>query len=340
MTALFVRPQREQLLYGALLTTVVGTLETAIAQVVKQHYLLHPGALPDAEKEFSLAELADFEDLDDAKELAISRRVEGLVRGGLESWNKTFKQLLKIDAGDLADDLRLLTEVIQRRHLVVHNAGRVSRQYMVHVSDCDQKVGETLKISREYLEEAIDAVAIFGIRLIFVAWGRWVPTDAKEVGSSALDIVFEQLLEGRDRPARCIAETAEGIATSQNHKLALRVNAWQATKRIDGVEAIQEEVEDWDTSALAPQFSAAQAALVDDFERLFAELPEIVSQGHLDVAAVRNWPLFKEAREQEGWSAVDEKLPMSEHDEQSPPDRVQEPPGDIPPALPSGKTDP
>jgi len=68
-------PQRQHLLHASLLTMTVGTLETAIAGVGTQHYALHPEALPAEEKEFSLAELAEFDDLQDARVTAISRRV-------------------------------------------------------------------------------------------------------------------------------------------------------------------------------------------------------------------------------------------------------------------------
>jgi|GEM_PF-3535205 len=308
-TALLLRPQRQQLLHGSLLTMVVGTLETAIAQVVSQHYQLHPDALPREEKEFSLAELAEFEDLLDAKELAVSRRVESLIRGGLDVWDKTFQQLLKIDASDLADDRKLLHEIIQRRHLVVHNAARVSRQYKSRVPDCSQAIGETLEISRDYLEAAVDAVAIFGTPLIFVSWAKWKPDRKSEVGSSALDIVLPQLEAGRNLPARCISATAEQIAESDHQRLALRVNGWQARKRLEGVESIRSEVEGWDTTALAPQFSVAQFALLDDFDQLFRLLPHVVDQGHLSPDDVRQWPLFKEAREQEAWKHFDSTLP-------------------------------
>lgn len=309
ITALLARPQREQILHGSLLTMVVGTLETAIAQVVTQHYLLHPDALPRGEKEFSLAELAEFEDLDDARELAVSRRVEGLIRGGLETWDKTFNRLLKIEVSELADDLAVLHEVIQRRHLVVHNAARVSRQYKSQVPECTQAVGETLEIGREYLEGAIDSVAIFGTRLIFVSWAKWKPDDMEDIESSALEIVLPQLSAARNLPARCIASTVETMATREHQRLALRVNRLQAEKRLTGIDSIREEVEGWDTTALAPEFAVAKAALLDEFELLFSMLPVVVEQRRLSPDDVRGWPLFKEARAEEAWAEFEKSLP-------------------------------
>lgn len=168
-------PQRQHLLHASLLTMTVGTLETAIAGVSTQHYALHPGALPAEEKEFSLAELAEFDDLQDARVAAISRRVEDLMRSGFDAWDKWFEGLLQEGFDELAADRAVLSEAVQRRHIVVHNGGRVSRQYLAKVPGADIAVGEELRNDRAYLEAAIDAITIFGLRLILTSWSKWAP---------------------------------------------------------------------------------------------------------------------------------------------------------------------
>src|SRR5690349_3702288 len=152
LETLSVRPQRQQLLHSSLLTMAVGTLETAIAGVGTQHYSLHPKALPHEEKEFTLGELAEFSNLSDARAAAISRRVEDLMRSGFDAWDKWVDNLLGKGFTELAADREILHEAIQRRHLVVHNGGRVSRQYRNRVPACAADVGEELQIDREYLE--------------------------------------------------------------------------------------------------------------------------------------------------------------------------------------------
>lgn len=307
------RPRREHLLHGSLLTMAVGTLETAIAGVGTQHYALHPDALPGGEKEFSLAELAEFEDLRDARALAISRRVEDLMRGGFDAWDKWFAQLLGEGFAELAADRDVLHEAIQRRHLVVHNGGRVSRQYKAKVMSCTQSPGEELPIDREYLESAIDAITIFGVRLILVAWAKWRPDDeaASEV---ATELVFDQLVRDRLEVARCIAETAKGFATAERQRLSLQINQWQAEKRLRGLEEVAPAIEQWDTSALSNLYAAAKAALLDDYGLLFELLPDLMEQGELGPEELREWPLFKEAREQERWKSIEDMLPTGSPD--------------------------
>lgn len=314
------RPRREHLLHGALLTMAVSNLETAIAGVGTQHYSLHPDALPAGEKEFSLAELAAFDDLRDARAAAISRRVEDLMRSGFDAWDKWFHQLLGEGFEQLAADRDALHEAIQRRHLVVHNGGRVSRQYKARVPACESAAGEALPIDRDYLEAAIDGITIFGIRLILLAWSRWNSNDTG-LGIMATDLVFEQLIHDRLDVARCVAETAGRFVTEDRQRLFLRVNRWQAEKRLFGLEQVRDEVDAWDTSALSDLYSAAKAALLEDYEELFPLLRSLVEHNELGATELRQWPLFKEGRERDEWTEIEALLPAEPQ-----PDETSDPP--------------
>lgn len=308
------RPRREHLLHGSLLAMTVGTLETAIAGVATQHFILHPGALPSEEKEFSLAELAEFDDLRDARDLAISRRVEDLMRGGFEAWDNWFNQLLERGFGEIADDRTHLHEAIQRRHLVVHNAGRVSRQYKAKVSECEEEVGVELPIDRSYLETAIDHVTIFGARLILIAWAKWKPEERPEAAHAANERVFSYLSEERWRPASCIAKTGRELAVEEQARLYLQVNAWQADIKLKGLDAVRPEIEAWDISALSPEYAAAKMALLDDYDHLFELLPSLYDQRLLKAQHLREWPLFKEARQHPRWEEIEKLLPPKDEE--------------------------
>lgn len=302
------RPRRQQLLNASLLTLAVGSLETAAAGVATQHFVLHPDAVSDDEKEFSLADLAEFAELADAREMAISRRVETVMRGGFDSWDKWLCQLLGGEKGSFAVDQDVLVEAIQRRHLVIHNAGRVSRQYLAKAPPCDYDVGDELVIDSEYLSAALDAIAVFGVRLILVAWVRWLPQFLSDALELANEFIIGELDGGRNLVAASIAATAHEFADNEQIRLFLQVNEWQARKRLVSLEVIRAEVEAWDTSALSPLFSAARSALLDDFDSLFAEIPDLIAQEVLLPGGLRSWPLFKEARASDRWSDVEALL--------------------------------
>ena len=298
------RPRRDQLLHESLLTMLVGALESTVTGIGAQHFILHPGALPGEEKEFSLADLADFENLEDARDLAITRRVDELVRGGLEAWNSWLRPLLKIELADLAADYEVLYEVVQRRHIVVHNAGRVSRRYVAKVGGAKEDLGEKLVVERSYLESAIREVTIFGARLLLVAWSRWVPGERDAAAEKANALVFQELIAKRYDVARCIARTAREIADEDQMRLFLQVNEWIARRGMFGSEDVYEEVEAWDISALSPLYAAARSALLGDISSLALLLPQLVEHGEMSVESLRSWPLFENARETQEWPDI------------------------------------
>jgi hypothetical protein len=299
-----VRPRRDQLLHGSLLVMAVGALETTLAGIGAQHFLLHPAAMPGEEKEFSLADLAAFERIQDARELAITRRVDGLVRGGLESWDAWLGPLLKEDLHEIASDYEILFEVIQRRHVVVHNAGLISRQYLANVKDVTFELGEKLVVDRSYLETAIREIAIFGARLLLLTWSKWLPAERDLAAQKANDLVFQELVAGRFDIARCVARTAQGIAEEDQLRWFLQVNGWLAVRGTEGVAAIEEEVGAWDVSALSPLYIAAKAALIDDFDTLFEHLPSLVERDELNQRHLEEWPLFSYSRTDPRWPGI------------------------------------
>jgi hypothetical protein len=303
------RPRRDQLLHGSLLTMAIGALEAAIAGISTQHFVLHPGALASSEKEFSLADLAGFEDIQDARDLAIARRVDDLMRGSFDDWDSWLQPLLKVDFHELAASYSTLLEAIQRRHIIVHNAGRVSRRYLSKVPDSDRSLGKKLRVDQEYLEKAVQEVSIFGARLLLVAWSRWRKDESEEAAAEANDFAFRELSAGRPKVAQCITQTAGKIARKTELKWYLQINEWQAIKQMSGQDAIRTPVEEWDISALSPLYAAAQAALLDNFERLFELIPGLLERKELRREALETWPLFSGAREQDGWKDVEQLFP-------------------------------
>jgi hypothetical protein len=305
------QPDRTAILNGALLAMAVGAFETLVAGVAAQHFRLFPTALGQDDKEFSLSDLDAFENIADARDVAIARRVDKLMRPGYEEWSKWFKGRLSVNLDDLAMSSETVTEVLQRRHVVIHNAGRASRQYLSKVSSAhrqDTSVGDQLVIDRPYLLQAIDELAVLGNRLALLAWASWKPKEEGLVCEDANTHVFELLSAKRWAPARCISATCRTMNGPEVMTWNLHCNEWQAAKRMDGPESIRDAVEEWDTSALVPIFSAAKAALLDKHTDVFELLPQLVATDQISLSNVETWPIFAETRADEGWPEAHAKI--------------------------------
>jgi len=125
---------------------------------------LHPRTLDAQEKEFSLGELQEFDDMSDARDALIGRKVDAFTQQRLQDWSRWADRTLKVSLPDLAVDGEALNEYFQRRHIIVHSAGRVSRQYLTRVNfesenDAPQ-LDVPLPVTREYLAGALDRSGI------------------------------------------------------------------------------------------------------------------------------------------------------------------------------------
>jgi hypothetical protein len=170
------RTPRLALLLRSLLTMIVGTFEVLVGDVVGMYLRLHPGALNANEREFSLEDLLAMSSIEDVREQAIARRTDEFQRRGLDGWCQWFQQH-KINCKKLALDWEDTREVFERRNIIVHNAGRVSQQYIDRVgarTAVDPKIGSEISLSKQYVAQALDQVMVLGLLVALCSWHKLV----------------------------------------------------------------------------------------------------------------------------------------------------------------------
>jgi hypothetical protein len=146
-------PFRENLLRRSLLVTAFGAFEVLVGALVREFYLAHPGAIGDDAK-FTLRDLEGLETLDDARDYAISVKVDSLLQEDFAKWEKWFENYPKLTIANLCIDRFALDEMFQRRHIVVHNNGLVSRLSLQRLAGRPDlpTLGTPLPITSSYLE--------------------------------------------------------------------------------------------------------------------------------------------------------------------------------------------
>ena len=95
---------------------------------------MHPQAMGTDEKEFSLNDLTSLDSLEEARAIAIERRVDSATRGTIDDWAEWLEKRVKIPARELSLDREQTREVFLRRHLHVHTGGRVDQRYLSNVN--------------------------------------------------------------------------------------------------------------------------------------------------------------------------------------------------------------
>lgn len=201
-------PGRKWFLNGALLTMVIGAFEVLIGSIRARRHDLHPESLGRNVKKFSLAELREYGSLADAESDAIRRDVEDFLHASnLDGWIEWYDAETGLSCRGYAIDFETLDEAFQRRNVIVHNAGRVSKRYLVETAEpaSDLKVGELLPVSDDYLRRALDELDAFGTLLLIGAFSKWEPDEDETARYWLLDHAYESMLAGRWRVVRKLA---------------------------------------------------------------------------------------------------------------------------------------
>ncbi len=291
-----------RILSDSALMTLVSIVEWALAELFHLYFENFTGAAGDSEPFFSLDQLKQFKDVDEARDALIDHRVDGLMRESFEYWIRYLRDKPKLGLGYLDASKDELREIFLRRNLVVHTGGIVNSIYLRDVPESvrkDLKVGEKVDVSREYLARAIDLLDYGFTLVISEMWKKLNPVDEKRA-TDLLAIGFAHLEAGRWECARYVSDfVVRDKGLSEDMRLRAQVNYWQSFKWEGRYEEIRSEIEGLDFSAKAPIFQLAQAALRDDYDRCFELLPPLLDGRVLTRDSLETWPLFKNLCQQE-----------------------------------------
>jgi hypothetical protein len=288
-------PKRRDIVRASLLTTIVSAFEVLVGDLAAIYFRAHPGALG-ASPEFSLSDLALFDTVDDARDELIARRVDALDRD-LETLPKWLKARMDIDLRRLALEWGEFVEITQRRHLVVHTGGRVTRRYLANVSSrYAAPVGEVLVVDADYLNDAIDHFVAIGTSLVFAVWFV-LGDDPASAGSNMLSSMRRLARAGRWRVVCSLADVAARLEGPEDLMLHFRVLGWLASSRLNGRSAVEPAVRSWDVSALAKEWHLARLCLLNQTAEAAEIAAELIAGNELPAVAILIDPLYEGLRD-------------------------------------------
>ena len=297
---------RHELLNRGILMCLVSYFEVLISDLVHLYYGLVPDATSTNDKVLSVNELREFSSIDDAFQFVISRRVDDLLRGSIFDWHDFFKTRMKIDLNGLVPNVAEWNELFQRRHIMVHAGGRVTKRYLANVDWGElvvritrPEIGKQLGIDDSYLERAINSFEIAGLLLCQECWKKYAIQEhdirmSREGGLTGA--VYQRLLSGNWYVAEHLADWgSKDSDADESSILVCLFNRWLCIKRQGRWAEVTDEVEAFDTSAKQSMFSLVKAALLEKADDFFKLLPLVIGTG-LNIDSAKEWPILEEMR--------------------------------------------
>lgn len=284
------------------LIMAVTQLDALVADLLRAFYGRFPEALDGEEHKLSFKDLCELGSLDIAREVVLARRIDAVLHSSSRDQLSFFSKRLKVDLSHLEPYLDILDETVQRRHIWVHNGGRVSKLYLSRVApSLIQKFsaveGEVLPVDSTYLRRAIDRVNLAGVVLGQQCWRKWAPEESAAANDALNENIFDTISDGRYTAAQYLGEYGRGVCKSPDSVRRNTVlNLAQAYKWAGKPDrALQVVVaEDWTSCSL--RFQLAVAVIKDDFETAVRLLPLALKSGDVSTPLIETWPIFREFR--------------------------------------------
>lgn len=295
-------PTQGRLLRRSALVILVTYFELLLSDLIQSYYLRYPQALPSDENVLSLSDLRGIGSIEEAERYLIAREADKVLRGNLEDKLTYFSRRLKIDLEPLADCTGDLTEVVQRRNLLVHNNGMVNQIYLARVPQSyiertEIEEGQQIHVAGKYLSNAIETICIAGVILIQQSWRKWEKEESEEADGALVAHIYESLLEKRYAITIRLAEYGASLDfTTDRGSRLVTINHAIALKEQGDLEDMERVLSERDWSSSATEFRLALHVLRDEEEATFELLPKAIAIGEVERRDLEEWPLFRSLR--------------------------------------------
>lgn len=293
----------------SLVSYAVNVFEAGLSDLVAAFYTRHPKALHGLkDRAIALAEVLSFETMADLTEAIVDQQVRTFMAGSLEDWSQWMDRYLKEEWRSLAFDWSQTVEVFQRRHVIVHNDGKVSRLYLKNVNfeKDPPTIGTVLPVPNSYVLSALDRLYALGALSLLLALLK-DKDETETAGRLAVQGSYLLLKIGRTGLVAHLAGALKGRGLTREHEAMIQVNGWIARKAI-GDPTIPQELEAWDISGLELKFQIAKPVLLEKYDEAVPLLRSALRGGGVEWESAKVWPLFQWFRNEAAYLELAEEF--------------------------------
>jgi hypothetical protein len=317
LNRIFARPDHPvDVINRSLLPTAVTNFELLMGDLAREALRFAPQQMEVGDvKEFTLADLKNIGSIEGAVDVAISRRVESLLRSDLPAWAEWFTKRAKVDFSRLTMGWDSLNEIMQRRHAITHSGGKVDEYYRERVgTEPLPELGKDLTPDDRYLTTALDHFAVAGLLWTSVMGAKLDKDNAADVAGRLNHMMYEFMMgAGRwsavEAVCSCVQELTDVLHPDEKTRRHFEFNRMLAQKRLFGSDFVREQATSLDVSALSGEFHLARYCLLDDVDNALATAENLLKTSDIEVFQLREWPILAELRDDSRFLSLIERPP-------------------------------
>lgn len=250
----------------------------------------------------NIADIKKFSTIDELYNDIIYKEVETmLLESSFDTIKEYFtKQNIHLENGIV--DWSIITEIRERRHIIIHNNSVVNNKYILRSNNPYKlKIGDEVKINIDYFKHSVDELKLAGLILIFNCWGKWDKANIDDAIEQMLSIVYDACDKKDYIFALKVCEYVNNRVTAKNRKQAaelyrIRINECIALKRLGKTVELSEKLAFFDTIVLTPIFKIAIYILKDNSSKIIPLINKAKIVDEFEIDDYLEWPLFEEVR--------------------------------------------
>lgn len=286
---------------ASLLISLVAEFEVLVANLFGELFRCFPDSTVSKDKTFNWDYITETDTMEGLKERIIEDAVSAAMFQSYSSWLDKFEAFsITLPAAARAPET---TEIFQRRHVIVHNGGRVSGIYLQRVKvEPLPRVDSVLDVSLQYLRDAADNLFAVAARLYSeVVCKIFDDVAERRYLESAFSKNVYELLSHRRFEA--LIKVVEAVDVERLSDPGLRqiftVNKWLALKRLERFEECKSDVEGWNPGDENIRLRLAKLALLDQIDDGLQLIGKTRGTVDLSIESWATWPLLEEMRRAE-----------------------------------------
>lgn len=190
------------------------------------------------------------------------------------------------------------TELYYRRNLIVHNKSIVNESYLNGISKTTihkPKKDDLLLVDEKYVLHAFDVIECVVLSIFIECAKFYKEKERISYINEVFNVGFNYLCKEQYCVSEFIFMQLEKMDIDNCTQMMSKVNRWISQKSIHGLEAIRNEIEETDFSALNNDFLIAKYILIEDYD-MAIPLLEKKTDNALIATSIEEWPLYKDFR--------------------------------------------
>ncbi len=284
-----------------MLIGLVSAYDAFLSRLLRIIFHMHEEVVMTSDKQIRYSELISYDSIEAAKQALIDNEIESVIRLSHHDQFAWMERKFDMTLKSRLDVWPRFIELCERRNLVTHTGGIVSRQYLTNCREYKAdigniKVGDKLKTNLEYYEQAVLSVYEVGIKLGHVMWRKFdrknqIDADA-HLNETAFNLIFKRQYQLAERLLEFGTEIIKNHPSDKIRRMMVinRANCFRLMdKKTESKKLLDKE--DW--SATSVDFQISVAAASEDIDTMIKKMRQAGAAGPITMEDYRTWPLFR-----------------------------------------------